>query len=168
MVLFLPNHRRYYNLSYTTSNHIVRFCGLKINTAKTKAMVFEMGRHTHLNFYLNNAKLEIVTSFKYISIHFLKKWKLAQDTKRLLQHAAFALHNLFFLFRQIEFTTSQKCTLVDVLVGSILNYSAEVSGNNEVITRIITIYLIRHRIISYALGVKDKHSKGEGHGIRER
>ena len=94
-------------------------------------MIFEKGRHTHFDFYLKNAKIEIVTSLKYLGTHFFKKWKLAQDTKRLSQHAAFALHNLFFLFRQIEFTTSQKCQLFDVLVGSSLNYSAEVWGTNE-------------------------------------
>ena len=32
--------------------------GLKINTSKSKAMVFEKGRHTHFDFYLNNSKLE--------------------------------------------------------------------------------------------------------------
>ena len=51
--------------------------------------------------------------------------------KRLSQHAAFALHNLFSLFRQIELTTYQKCKLFDIMVGSVLNYSAEVWGNNE-------------------------------------
>ena len=40
--------------------------GLKINIAKTKAMVSENGRHTHFDFYLNNAKVEIVTSLKNI------------------------------------------------------------------------------------------------------
>ena len=41
--------------------------GLKINTRKTKAMIFEKGRHTHFDFYLNNVKLELVNSFKYIA-----------------------------------------------------------------------------------------------------
>ena len=91
--------------------------GLKINTAKTKAMIFEKGRHTHFDFYLNNVKLEIVTSFKYLGIHFFKNGNWHRTQKRLSQHAAFALHNLFFLFRQIEF--SQKYKLFTVLVGSI-------------------------------------------------
>ena len=94
--------------------------GLKINTAKTKAMIFEKGRHTHYDFYLNNVKLEIVTSFKYLGMYFFKNGNWNRTQKRLSQHAAFALHNLFSLFRQIEFTTSQKCKLFDVLVGSIL------------------------------------------------
>ena len=45
--------------------------GLKINTTKTQAMIFENSRrHTHYDFYLNNVKLELVTSFKYLGIHF--------------------------------------------------------------------------------------------------
>ena len=46
--------------------------GLKINTKKTKAMIFEKGRHSHFDFYINNTKLELVTSFKYLGIHFSK------------------------------------------------------------------------------------------------
>ena len=53
-------------------------------------------------------------------------WNRTQ--KILSQHAAFALHNLFSLFRQIELTTSQKHKLFDTMVGSVLNYSAEVWG----------------------------------------
>ena len=57
--------------------------GLKINTSKTKAMVFEKGRHTHFDFYLNNSKLELVDSFKYLGIHFFQKRKLAQNSKEI-------------------------------------------------------------------------------------
>ena len=37
--------------------------GLKIKTNKTKAMIFEKGRHSHFDFFLNNTKLELVISF---------------------------------------------------------------------------------------------------------
>ena len=56
-------------------NDIESYCtlwGLKINTRKTKAMIFEKGRHTHFDFYLDNVKLELVDSFKYLGIHFLR------------------------------------------------------------------------------------------------
>ena len=106
--------------------------GLKINTTKTKAMIFENSRrHTHYDFYLNNVKLELVTSFKYLGIHFFKNghWHRTQD--RLAKHASFALHNLFTIFREIELPTPEKCKLFDSLVGSILNYGAEVWGMYE-------------------------------------
>ena len=46
--------------------------GLKINTAKTKTMIFEKGRHTSYDFYLNNTKFEVVTWFKYLGVYFFK------------------------------------------------------------------------------------------------
>ena len=105
--------------------------GLKINTSKTKAMIFEKGRHTYYDFCLNNVKLELVTSFKYLGIHFFKNGHWYRTQKRLAKHASFALHNLFSVFREIELPVSEKCKLFDSLVGSILNYGAEVWGMYE-------------------------------------
>ena len=73
----------------------------------------------------------MVTSFKYFGVHVFKNGSWLRTQKRLSQHAAFALHYLLSLFRQFEFSHTQKCKLFDVLVGSVLNYSAEVWGNNE-------------------------------------
>ena len=105
--------------------------GLKINTSKTKAMIFEKGRHTHFDFYLNNSKLELVDSFKYLGIHFFKNGNWHRTQKRLVQHASIALHNLFSLFRQLDLPMSEKCKPFDVLVGSILSYGAGVWGMYE-------------------------------------
>ena len=52
------------------------YCGtrsLKINTSKTKAMIFEKGRHTNCELYLNNVKLEVFTSFKYLGVYYFFK-----------------------------------------------------------------------------------------------
>ena len=105
--------------------------GLKINTKKTKAMIFEKGRHSHFDFYINNTKLELVTSFKYLGIHFFKNGNWYRTQKLLAQHASFALHNLFSLFGELELPVSEKCKMFDILVGSILGYSAEVWGIHE-------------------------------------
>ena len=105
--------------------------GLKINTSKTKAMIFEKGRHTYYDFYLNNVKLELVTSFKYSGIHFFKNGHWYRTQKRLAKHASFALHNLFSVFREIELPVSEICKLFDSFVGLILNYGAEVWGMYE-------------------------------------
>ena len=84
---------------------------LKINTKKTKAMIFGKGRHTNFDFYINNTKLETVTLNTWVYIFFKNEsWHRTQ--KRLSQHAAFALHNLFSLFRQFEFSATQKCKLL--------------------------------------------------------
>ena len=82
-------------------NYLELYCttwGLNINISKTKVMIFEKGRHTSHDFYLNNVKLEVVTSFKYLGIHFFKNGNLFRTQKRIAEHAAYALHNLFSLF----------------------------------------------------------------------
>ena len=108
-----------------------RTWGLKINTSKTKTMIFEKGRHSTYDFYLNDVKLELVTSFKYLGIHFFKNGNLFRTQKRIAEHALYALHNLFSLFSQVELPVSEKCKLFDTLVGSILNYIAEIIGAVE-------------------------------------
>ena len=67
-------------------NDIENYCnlwGLKISTQKTKAMIFEKGRHTHQYFfYKNNTLIEVVESLKYLGItFFFKKWKLVPYSK---------------------------------------------------------------------------------------
>lgn len=51
--------------------------------------------------------------------------------KKTCKHASYALHNLFIVSNQTKLTFSDKCKSFDSLVGSILNYNAEVSGYNE-------------------------------------
>ena len=43
--------------------------GLKLNTSKTKIMIFERGRHTTYNLNINNQPIEVVKSFKYLGVH---------------------------------------------------------------------------------------------------
>ena len=75
-------------------------------------MIFEKGRHSHFDFYLNNTKLELVTSFKYLGIHFFKNGNWYRTQKLLAQHASFALHNLFSLFGELELPVSEKCKMI--------------------------------------------------------
>ena len=90
--------------------------GLKINTKKTKVMIIERGRHTSFDLFLNNVKLEVVDSFKYLGVHFFKNGNWFRTQKRLAQHASYALHNIFLLFRQIDIPITEQCKLFDALV----------------------------------------------------
>ena len=80
-------------------NDIENYCnlwGLKINTQKTKAMIFEKGRQTHQDFYLNHTLIETVESFKYLCITFFKNGNWYRTQKCIAKHSSFALHNLSF------------------------------------------------------------------------
>ena len=116
-------------------NDVEIYCnawGLKINVSKTKTIIFEKGgRHTNYNFFLYGEKLEIVTSFKYLGIHFFKNGGWYRSQKCIAEHASKAVHRLFSVFSQYEFSTQEKCKLFDTLVSTVLNYSSEIWGLHE-------------------------------------
>ena len=64
-------------------------------------------------FFFNNKKLELVTLFKYLGIHFFKNGNWFGTQKRIAEHASCTLHNLFALFNQIELSISEN---VDYLI----------------------------------------------------
>ena len=75
-------------------NDIELYCGtwvLKINTSKTKAVIFEKGRHTNYDFYLKNIKLEVVNLLNVSVFTFSKNGNWFRTQKRLVQHASYAL-----------------------------------------------------------------------------
>ena len=79
-----------------------RLWGLKINIEKTKAMIFEKGRHSQYDFYIYNTAIEVVVSFKYIGITLFKNGNWYRSQKCIAKHASFGLHNLFTIFNNIE------------------------------------------------------------------
>lgn len=124
--------------------------GLKINTNKTKAMIFEKGRRTHFDFIIYNTKIEIVDQFKYLGVTLFKNGNWYRTQKCISQHALFALHNLFTIFKHIELPTTQKLHLFDTLVSPILNYSSEVWGMHAA----SDIELVHTKFLRSILGVK--------------
>jgi len=102
---------------------------LKINTSKTKVMIFEKSnRHTNYNFYLYGELLEIVTSFKYLGITLFKNGNWYRTAQTLAERGKRALHRLFTFINQYEFSTRKQLNLFDKLVTPALHYSAEVWG----------------------------------------
>ena len=93
-------------------------------------MIFEKGRHTSFDFHLNNTKLDIVSSFKYLGMHFFKNGNWLRAQKRIADHASYPcnvpLHKLFGLFEQTELPSSEK-----YICGFHPNYCGEVLGLNE-------------------------------------
>ena len=112
-------------------NDLGQYCNiwnLKLNVNKTKIMIFENSRPTLYDFFLNDTRIEIVNSFKYLGIHFFKNGNWSRTQKVIAQHAAFSLHNLFIVYNQLDLPISQKINLFDSLVLPVLNYSAEIWG----------------------------------------
>ncbi len=79
----------------TMLNDVQMYCntwGLKVNTTKTKIMIFEkvISRNAAHNFMYNDTILEVVNSFKYLGIHFFKNGKWFRTQTKNAQHASFA------------------------------------------------------------------------------
>ena len=72
-VLFATSPETLQSLLTDLENYCQLF-GLKINTNKTKAMIFEKGRRSHHDFYIHvyNSVIELVDSFKYLGITLFK------------------------------------------------------------------------------------------------
>ena len=104
---------------------------LTINSSKTKIMVFENGKHSHLRIYLNGVELEVVNSFRYLGVELFinGNWSWAQ--KHIAQHATRALHRLYNIFKQITVPITEQLKLFDSLVGSIMSYASESWGFHE-------------------------------------
>ena len=124
--------------------------GLKINTNKTKAMIFEKGRRTHHDFYIYNTVLELVDSFKYLGITLFKNGNWYQTQKCISQHASLALFNLFTIFKNIDLPISQKMKLFDTLVSPILNFGSALWGMHKA----TDIELVHTKFLRYILREK--------------
>jgi len=90
-------------------NDVETYCNkweLKINTNKTKVLIFEKSnRHTQIDFFIYGTKLELVTNFKYLGVHFYKNGNWNRTQQKLAEHSSRAKHKLFSVFNQFEFKT---------------------------------------------------------------
>ena len=115
-------------------NDLSDYChtwALKINTNKTKIMVFEKGHSVKPKLYLNDEELEVVDSFKYLGVVLYKNGNWHRTQQHLAQHSMFALHKVLNVFHHVTLPVNEKCKLFDSMVGSILNFSSEVWGFHE-------------------------------------
>ena len=101
---------------------------LRVNTDKTKIMIFEKGRKTNIDIFYNNILLEVVDNFKYLGTMFYKNGIWNRTRKRLSDYGAFAFHNLNRLFQNITLSDTEMFKLFDCLVGSVLSYASKIWG----------------------------------------
>jgi len=105
--------------------------GLKLNTNKTKIMIFQRGRHTSHDIYINDQEIEIVKSFKYLGVNLFKNNNWNRTQQRVAQHASHALHNLFIILNQTDLPISELIKLYNTMVVPTLNYGAEIFDFHE-------------------------------------
>ena len=99
-------------------NDVEEYCKawrLKINTNKTKAMVFENGRHTHHDFYIYEKNIEIVDFFKYLGVYLYTNGKWNRSQSLIAQHASVSLYHMFIVNNQLDLPTKQNMNFSIVL-----------------------------------------------------
>ena len=102
---------------------------LKVNTNKTKIMVFRKGGilPRNLKFYFNNEEIEIVNKYSYLGIVFTTGGSFSEAQVTLsgqAQKAVFKLKRNLAKFENL--TVKHTLELFDKLVSPILNYASEI------------------------------------------
>ena len=125
-------------------NYLAAYCKkwkLKVNTSKTKVMVFRKGGMLprNLEFLFDNVRLEIVNKFTYLVVVFTsgeppgvkttpRYVNLLTETQNMLagqaRKALFMLEKYTYKFTTL--TTNHMISLFDKLILPILNYCSEV------------------------------------------
>ena len=126
---------------------------LKVNTDKTKIMIFRKGGRTpnNINFIYKNESIEIVNKFCYLGIVFTSGGSCFEAQKTLAgqaQKAVFTLNKYLFNFTSL--TPSHVLELFDKLVSPILNFGSEVWGFSKA-SSVETVHL---QFCKKLLGVK--------------
>ena len=131
---------------------------LKVNTSKTKVMVFrEAGLlPRNLEFIFDNTVLEIVGKFTYLGVVFTSGGSFTEAQNTLAGQARKALFIVEkYIYKFTTLSTSHTIDLFDKLILPVLNYCSEVWG-------FIPAHTIERVHLQYCkklLGVKKKHTK---------
>ena len=104
---------------------------LKVNTSKTKIMIFRKGGRisSGLKFYFDENELEIVEKFTYLGIVFTSGGSFSCAQNVLSGQALKAIFKMNkYLYKFTNITVKHKLELFDKLISPILNYSSQVWG----------------------------------------
>ena len=136
-------------------NNLYEYCtkwNLEVNTDKTKIIVFRKRGPTRHDecFTYNNEKIETVNDFNYLGTVFNYTGNFNLNQEYLTGKGLKALNCLFYNTRDFKLKPSTMLNLFDSLVGSILQYNAEVWGN----TKSKNIETLHLKFCKRLLGVK--------------
>lgn len=102
---------------------------LKVNTSKTKVVVFSKRRfRSNFIFKIYGQPIEVQDSYSYLGVTFNYNGNFNTARKKLLDQAQKSLYGLFRKIQNISIPIDLQLKLFDSLVTPILLYSAEVWG----------------------------------------
>ena len=82
-------------------------------------------------------------------MYLFKNGNCYRTEQKLAQHSYPALHNLFIVFNQLNLNIPDKCKLFDSMVGSVLNFAAEVwvNHNGKILNQYIVSLLEKYCVL---------------------
>ena len=109
-VFFSKSAQTLQNMIYKLHDYSTEW-GPKVNTDKTKIMIFEKGRKTEVHIYYNNIELEVVDSFKNLGSMFYKNgsWNRTQKCLAEYDHLLFIICTNFYRIwtsKQVKYLNS--------------------------------------------------------------
>jgi len=112
-------------------NYFYEYCekwNLKVNTNKSKVMVFSKGRlPINLNFKMNNMELEIVSEFIYLGTMFQRTGSFKKNKINLAEKASKAMYDILNKGRLHNLSVSV-LDLFDKIIIPMLTYGSEIWG----------------------------------------
>lgn len=117
----------------TNLNMLHEYCkiwGLKVNTTKTKIMVFRKrgGLLRNESWTYNGVNIDVVNDFNYLGTVFNYTGNFTLNQTYLSGKALQSLNVLLVNCTKLNLKPKLLCQLFDAFVGSILNYSSEIWG----------------------------------------
>ena len=118
-------------------NLLSKYCNrwkMKVNTKKTKVMVFRKGGilPRNLMFFFDENIIDIVSKFNYLGMVFTSGGSVTEAQTTLAGQAQKAIFKLNkYLYKFTFLSPKHKLDLFDKLIAPILNYSCEVWGFNQ-------------------------------------
>ena len=121
---------------------VEKFCNdwsLKVNTDKTKVMVFDKsGKMSNPNITYNGIELEVVDRYKYLGIQFHISGKFDVARQDLADRSLKAMHLLTSYFKHIQPSYKTCMHLFDRMVKPVMMYAADICGAK--VTRYSSLY----------------------------
>jgi len=106
---------------------------LKINSAKTKVLIFSKGKVRRVpDFYYNGSKIEVVYNYLYLGLNFQYNNKFNIAQKHLYDKASKAMFSLIRKSRKLLLPIDLQIDLFDKIVAPIVLYGSEIWGYTSV------------------------------------
>jgi hypothetical protein len=117
-------------------NTLYNYCnmwGLKVNTSKTKIVVFRKrgGLLPMEHWTYNGDIIDVVNDFNYLGTVFNYTGNFALNQEHLIGKALKAMNILLCKCKEYDLSPKTLCQLFDAFVVSILNYACEIWGNSK-------------------------------------